>query len=239
MATLAASAIVLAATTSANAQETKDTKETKGKAKAEAAQAKTQTQGQTQIIFVPRNMLETDKDSGKLKENTFYWANETDDATQGPKVADDGGTPYLLIKGSGDAKTPKAKTRVTMVRAFNVPAGAQSVVLAANLKATYDEWSDNAFAPSGSPYILYGFVKDGKQARSGSLLERRGDKTLTLSSPVKDALKFGDKNWQVLQTKLGVPAGAQQLVITAGADFPSSLSISSLETNFSNEPFTP
>lgn len=207
-------------------------------ANAQAAPATAKGQA-TQIVFVPNKMLEENKVSNKLKENTFYWSNQIDDAAQGPKVADDGGTPYLLLKGTGDEKAQKTLTAVNLVRVYNVPADAQSVTVLANVKANYDEWVDNIPGWITSPGLSFSFYKDGKQARKTGLLERRNSRAYTPNNPNTAALTYGSKDWTMLKTTVPVPAGAQQLVVTATADFAANLSIASLEANFSNQPYNP
>jgi hypothetical protein len=216
--TLAVTSLAFATTpTTGNAQATPApaAAETNAAVKKEAGKA-----APTQIVFVPKKMLEENKVAGKLKENTFYWSNIPDDAAQGPAVAEDNGVPYLLLKGCGDEKTRKAVTQVTLVRAYNVPAGAIQVKITAELKQTYDEWVDQSPGNEGLPTLQYSFFKNGIEARKGSPIQM----------PARNV-----KEWKAMMTTALVPAGAQQLVIVGKVDFPTAIAIASLDVSFTTD----
>ena len=174
----------------------------------------------TQIVFVPKKMLEENRTTGKLKENTFYWSNLPDDSTQGPTVAEEAGVPYLLLKGCGDEKTRKAVTQVTLMRAYNVPEGATNVKITAELKQTYDEWIDQSPENGGMPTLQYSFFKNGIEARKGSVIQL----------PARNL-----KEWKTTAVTATVPSGAQQLIIVGKADFPTSIAIASLDATFTKD----
>lgn len=183
----------------------------------ESPAVKPGTPAPTQIVFVPKKMLEENKEAGKLKENTFYWTNIPDDANQGPKVAQEDEKPVLLLKGAGTETTTKSMTIVTLVRAFNIPENAKSATISYEIKQGYDEWIDKNIADKSLPALSYSFFRNGKEAR----------KDTKLPLPSRQ-----DKEWKTVNQKTDLPAGAQQLVIVARTDFPTSLSFSALDVTF-------
>lgn len=173
----------------------------------------------TPIVFVPQKMLTESRKSGKIKDKTFYWSNQTNNEKAGPSVQSEGGASFLLLKGPGDQTTNKSETILTVVRAFNVPGNAKSVTLSAEVKATYDEWIDNApKTEKNLPSLTYSFVKDGQETRGGTPLPLP---PLNLNQ------------WKKTAITTSIPAGAQQLVVTAEVNFPTSISLASLTATFS------
>lgn len=183
--------------------------------------AMAQAQEATSILFVPSQSLEATRTSGKLKDNTFHWTNLLADPKQGPTVAKDGNTQFLLIKGAGTQASPKENTIVTVVRAFNVPAGAKYAKIVVEGKTSYDEWIDNApRATKTLPTLTYSFVKDGKEARANTKID------------------LGERNagtWHRTELETDIPTGAQQIVIVGKTDFPATLSLTALNVTFSDK----
>lgn len=170
------------------------------------------------LVFVSQQTLDASRLAGNLKENTLYWSNETNDPRQGASTEKEkDGQAFLVLKGTGDEKTPRAQTEVKVLRIVNIPAGAKKAEISAEAKLAYDEWADNGTRPKNpSPALSYWVAKPNKEGRP---------RALNLPQP-------NAEGWTQTSAKLDIPEGAQQLILQARTDFPYTLSLAAINATF-------
>jgi hypothetical protein len=169
-----------------------------------------------QIVFVPKAMMEKNLPSGKLKENTLYWFNFSDNAEHAPVAKQEEGKTFLRVQGKYEEKNGKIDrmtSRTEIFRAFNVPEGAKTAKVQSVVKAIHDVWSDDA---PGTPQIFAG----GHATREGKKLSS------TIEFPKVNA------GWQTLGGTIVIHPGTQQIVISYTTDGGVPLDIQSMSVTF-------
>lgn len=173
-----------------------------------------------QIVFVPQDLIEKNKKSGKLKEDTFYWTNATNNPDYSPKGMEEEGKPFLRVEGhstatdqstTGEKQKARAESRTTVTRAFTVPAGAKKATAKLIARATHDVWSDTGGGAIFSNTLL---TKDGK-----GLWASFGKPDL-------------NKGWQTKTSVIELHEGTQQLVVELATEGKTPLDIAALEVTF-------
>lgn len=150
-------AIVAALTGSAFAQTAKPETPapTPAPAPASGAAAKPEEAGKEkttiQLVYVPTETMKANAPSGKLKENTFYWTNNTDNSELGPKAITEEGNTFLRVQGTypdfsttGDVTKARTESITCIYRAFNIPAGTKKATLTYTSRVTHNVWKDAA-----------------------------------------------------------------------------------------------
>jgi len=176
-----------------------------------------------QIVFVPKKLMDENQKSGKLKENTFYWTNVTDDASSAPTAQKEGDVTFLRLVGKypekiEDETTKKNQARVQSVvnlyRAFNLPEGKTKAIVSYKVRATHDIWNDPAQGAGPALGAAGNLVREGKALFVG------------VTKPQIN------KGWETLTSNIVIHPGAQQLVINFKTDGGVPLDIASLSVSF-------
>jgi hypothetical protein len=188
-----------------------------------AAPTPTKAEENLQIVFVPRELMSKNEKSGKLKENTFYWTNATDNPESGPAPQSEEGKTFLRVQGkyvafnsdSGpETLYAREKSETTINRAFDVPEGAKTAEITYTARASHDVWVD----PAGKSHMrLAGWAS----------LTREG-KSIRTSLP-KFQLNAG---WKTETAYVPVPAKTQQIVVSMRTDGGVPLDIAALTVTF-------
>ena len=178
-----------------------------------------------QIVFVPKELAEKNIASGKLKEDTFFWNNGTNNTEKTPTAKTEDGVAFLQIKPilppakgttSGYFADAATESRTGVHRAFTIPENATKAVISYNIRMSYDPWEH----PQISPFIAVKtlFTNNGKQVGTDA----------GLSINREDM----NKGW-VSQTKeINILPGAQQILLSFTTNAAVTLDIAGLNAEF-------
>jgi hypothetical protein len=179
----------------------------------------------TPIVFVPNKLLTQNIPSGKLKENTFYWANPLDDAESGPKPIQEEANTFLRMEGSkkfqnkaenGEPGQPWQRALTQVVRAYNIPKDATTAKITIAARSTNDIWADPL---------------EGKGGSRGAIIIANNGKSVEEKLALIPKLNSG---WATNTQTITLPANSQQLLIKLESRIFMPLDVSTMEVVFSN-----
>jgi len=148
------------------------------------------------LEYITPNVFKTELAAGKIKPNTFYWANSVSDQTLVPTSKTDAGGAFLEIRGGGSS----AKAKSFLYRLVPIPAG-KSAAANVSLDANYepDLWAATPPQTGERPTVEVYFT-DGTR----------------VSGAIPMGIFPGKVNtWGVLKKSYPVPPGAKFIGITA------------------------
>jgi len=153
------------------------------------------------LEYITPEVFKTELLAGKIKPNTFYWANQMGDQTLAPKPKMDGDIPFLELTG-GTSPTVAGGQNSFLYRIIPIPEGNKTkATITAEFNYEPDLWAGRA--PTATGATVSAFFTDGKRCS--------GDMAVGPARLPKMA------TWTKITGTVPVPPGAKFIGITVTA----------------------